>query len=364
MKIAQVVCIYPPQIGGIGKAAEKIQKILSDYYDISVFTVNNKYNDNQKNIIKLKPLLKLGNGAILFSLLGKLKKFDIIYFHYPFFGTGIIIWLFKIFNPSKKIIIHYHMDVRQKNIIYKILSWPEEIIKKSLFKKSDIIVSASIDYIKNSQIKNIYKHYDQKFIEIPFSVNTEEFKPKSDSSKKNNVILFVGGLDRAHYFKGVNILLTAVSLIKNIDFELKLIGSGNLMDEFKKTAKDLKISDKTFFLGQVDKNELIENYKNTKVLVLPSINTNEAFGIVLIEAMACGTPVIASNLPGVRSVFKNNESGLTVEPENVEDLKNKLEIILKNNISDEMGKNARKTVEDKYSDKIIKEKMINLIRSI
>jgi len=365
MKIAQVVCVYPPSIGGIGTAAEKLQKILSSHYESFVFTIkNNKLEKNSKDIIGIKPLLKLGHGATLFSLLKKLKKFDIIYFHYPFFGTGLIIWLFKILNPNKKIIIHYHMDVKQKNILYKLLSLVEEIIKKSLFKKSDLIISASLDYIKNGQMKKIYKKYSQKFIEIPFSVNTEEFKPKDSIENKEKTILFVGGLDKAHYFKGINILLQAVALIKNAEFKLKIIGSGDLMDDFKKMAQDLKIADKTIFLGKVNKEELIENYQKAKVLVLPSINNNEAFGIVLIEAMACGTPVIASDLPGVRSVFENNKSGLLIKPGNINDLKNKLEIILNKDELNEMGEHAYQLVKEKYSDEVVKEKIINLIKTV
>ncbi len=365
MKIAQVVCVYPPSIGGIGTAAEKLQKIFSSHYETFVFTVkNNESKQDLNNIIKIKPLLKLGHGAILFSLLKKLKKFDIIYFHYPFFGTGLIIWLFKILNPDKKIIIHYHMDVKQKNLLYRLLSLAEEIIKKSLFKKSDLIISASLDYIKNGQMKKIYEKYPQKFIEIPFSINTEEFKPKDNIENKDKTILFVGGLDKAHYFKGVNIFLQAAALIKNIEFKLKLIGSGDLLEDFKKIAQDLKISDKTIFLGKVNKEELIKNYQEAKVLVLPSINNNEAFGIVLIEAMACGTPVIASNLPGVRSVFENNKSGLLIEPGNINDLKNKLEIILNEDKSNEMGKNAYQLIREKYSDEVVREKIINLIKTV
>jgi len=365
MKIAQVVCVYPPSIGGIGTAAEKLQKIFSSHYETFVFTVkNNESKQDLNNIIKIKPIFKLGHGAILFSLLKKLKKFDIIYFHYPFFGTGLIIWLFKILNPDKKIIIHYHMDVKQKNLLYRLLSLAEEIIKKSLFKKSNLIISASLDYIKNGQMKKIYEKYPQKFIEIPFSINTEEFKPKDNIENKDKTILFVGGLDKAHYFKGVNILLQAAALIKNIEFKLKLIGSGDLLEDFKKIAQDLKISDKTIFLGKVNKEELIKNYQEAKVLVLPSINNNEAFGIVLIEAMACGTPVIASNLPGVRSVFENNKSGLLIEPGNINDLKNKLEIILNEDKSNEMGKNAYQLIREKYSDEVIKEKIINLIETV
>lgn len=364
MKIAQVVCVYPPYAGGIGTSALKLQKTLSAKYDSHVFTIRDKHgiteDDEKNNIIRLKPFFKLGHGAILYSLLKKLRSFDVIYFHYPFFGTGIIIWLFKILHPKKKLIIHYHMDVHHKNILFKILSWPEEIIRKSLFKKSEIVVSASLDYIKHSQIKNIYKKYPEKFREIPFSVDTNEFKPL-EIDKKENIILFVGGLDKAHYFKGVDILIKAISEIKNLDWQLRIAGDGELKNELQDLSRNLDIENKVIFLGKLDKKGLIENFQQAKALVLPSINSNEAFGIVLIEAMACGTPVIASDLPGVRTVFEDNKSGLLVAPKNIEDLKNKIELILKDEGRQKnMSQEAHKLVLARYTEEAINTKTLSL----
>ncbi len=366
MKIAQIVCVYPPYSGGIGTSAQKIQKTLSNEHESFVFTTKTKNNssedDKKNNIIRLKPLLKLGHGAILLSLFKNLKKFDTIYFHYPFFGTSLMVWLFKIFYPQKKLIIHYHMDVKHKNILFKILSWPEEIIKKSLFKKADYIISASLDYIQNSQIKKIYKKYSNKFKEIPFSINTKEFKPL-ENIQKENIVLFVGGLDKAHYFKGVDILIKAISQIKDIDWKLKIIGEGELQKDLINLANNLKIDNRVEFIGKLKKEELIKNYQTAKVLVLPSINSNEAFGIVLIEAMSCGTPVIASNLPGVRTVFENQKSGFKIEPKNIEDLKSKIELILndKKNYQN-MSQAAHKLVLEKYSEEVINLKILELFK--
>lgn len=352
MKIAQVVCIYPPSTGGIGMSAFKLQKSFSKEHESVVFSISHKkeLEKEQKSneIIYLNPFLKLGYGAVPFSLLTKLKNFDLIYFHYPFFGTACIIYLFKLLHPRKKIIIHYHMDVKHKNILFKVLSWPEELIKKSLFKKSTTIVSASLDYIKNSQIKNIYQKYQNKFKEIPFAINTEEFK--ANIASKENVLLFVGGLDKAHYFKGVEILIQAFSELNNKEYRLRIIGEGDQKDKFVKLCQKLGVENRIEFLGKLEKDELIKNYQKAKITILPSINSNEAFGIVLIESLACATPVIASNLPGVRSVFEDGKSGLTVEVNNSFDLKEKIESLINNPEKlTNMEMEARKLAENKYS---------------
>ncbi|MDD4819183.1 MAG: glycosyltransferase, partial [Candidatus Colwellbacteria bacterium] len=88
-----------------------------------------------------------------------------------------------------------------------------------------------------------------------------------------------------------------------------------------------------------------------------------AFGIVLIEAMACGTPVIASDLPGVRTVFENEKSGLMVKPKDIEDLKNKIKTILQNPEKlENMSSEAHKLVLEKYSEEIINDKVLELFK--
>lgn len=364
MKIAQVVCIYPPSTGGIGMSAFKLQKSFSREHESTVFSISYKKEAEEKEnisgIIYLKPFFKLGYGAVPFSLFKGLKEFDLIYFHYPFFGAATIIYLFKILHPKKKLIIHYHMDVCHKNILFKILSWPEELIKNSLFKKSSNIVSASLDYIKNSQIKNIYLKYPEKFKEIPFSVNTNEFIVKPEIKK--NIILFVGGLDRAHYFKGVDILIQAFSKLTNKEYTLKIIGEGDQKDRFIKLSQELGLRERIEFLGKLEKDELIKNYQQAKITVLPSINSNEAFGIVLIESLSCGTPVIASNLPGVRSVFENEKSGLIIKPGDVLDLKEKLEMLINNSEKLAlMEKEARILAENKYTQEKFEQNLKELL---
>ena len=95
--------------------------------------------------------------------------------------------------------------------------------------------------------------------------------------------------------------------------------------------------------------DLIRTLQNSDLLVLPSINNNEAFGIVLIEALACGVPVVASDLPGVRHVFNDQKEGLLFKTGDINDLKSKLEDIIGNeNKRQKMATAARQLAEDKY----------------
>ena len=371
MKIAQVVCVFPPYKSGIGNVAFSFAKILGDFgYSVSVLTPERRGEHTKKgenfNIVRLNPLIRYGHGAFLPQLLFKLPKFDIVHLHYPFFGSAEIVWLAKILLGNRfKLIIHYHMDTTGLSWLVKILSLPSKLIRNSLFRRADIITCASIDYIRNSSIKNIYKKYPDKFKEIPFGVDSKCFYPGLDKREKSKNILFVGGLDRAHYFKGLNVLIKAFGQLLISDIKLIIVGDGDLRPTYERQAKILGIASKVNFVGGVNGTQLVKYYQDASVLVLPSINKNEAFGLVLLEAMACGIPVIASNLPGVRSVFQDKIHGLLVEPGNVDDLKDKLGIILDdNNKRNRMGIAGRKLVEEKFTWLDVKKKLEKIYENL
>ena len=368
MKIAQITCVFPPYKGGIGNVAYDFSEMLAETgNEITVFTPNRGQTLEEKHnfkIILLKPWLKMGLGAFLPQLSFKLPDFDIVYLYYPFFGTAEVVWLTKIlFGKKFKLIINFLMDVDSSSFLFKILSLPTRIIRNSLFKRADIITYASLDYLKHSDIANIYKKYPAKFKEIPYGVDTDKFSPaiKKDSQIKN--ILFVGALDKAHYFKGVNILLKAISRFQISDFRFQIVGDGDLKTSYEKLAEKLDIKDRVEFLGKISDEELPRIYQQADLLVLPSINKNEAFGLVLLEAMACGVPVIASDLPGVRTVFEDGRQGLLCKPGDVSDLKNKIEEILADEEKRKiMGKEARILALEKYSWEEIGRKLNDIIK--
>lgn len=376
MKIASIVCAYPPYTGGIGNSAKQINDLLEQNHDISVFTPET-----------MKPWLRYGHGAFMPQLLWKLKKFDYLYLHYPFFGTAEIVWLFKLFFPKTKLIIHYHMDVKHSSWLNSLLSLPGKLILNSLLSRAEVIVSASLDYIKSSQIKSYYEKNKTKFQEIPFAVDTKKLQPKllnrpiknevlakaqkivhyvNDKFIKKNIVnlIFIGGLDQAHYFKGIDVLLEALLLSTYKNWRLKIVGDGNKRFAYEEKSRRLLLNDKIEFAGRLNNADLIRSLQNADLLILPSINNNEAFGIVLIEALACGVPVLASDLPGVRKVFKEGAQGLLAKPNDINDLKNKLEIILTNEkMRRQMALNARSLAEEKYNLELMKIRLEKLLKS-
>lgn len=375
MKIAQIVCAYPPYAGGIANSAAQLDRWFSARHEVVNFTPDT-----------LKPVLRRGHGAFLPQLLYKLRGFDLIYLHYPFFGTAEVVWLFKkIFKGRPRLIIQYHMDVKNLTWAAKLLSLPSLAIRRSLLKQAETIVCGSLDYIKNSQIKDFYTRYPEKFTEIPFSVDLQKFQPRGLNQPGDNdlvsrakslarrarelffkrdclEIIFIGGLDKAHYFKGIDILLHSLPSLEGRKWRLKIVGDGDLRPDYENLAKRLELQKRVEFAGRLGQTELVRALQEADLLVLPSINRNEAFGIVLIEALACGVPVIASDLPGVRRVFTDGREGLLAQPGSVTDWNQKLEYIRNNEEKRrEMGLAARRLAEKKYDERLIAKRYENLL---
>lgn len=377
MKIAQVVCAWPPYAGGLAVSAYRLGRLMETEHEVVNFSPAN-----------LRPWLRYGHGAFLPQLFFKLRRFDYIYLHYPFFGTAEVIWLFKLIFKKPKLIIHYHMDVKNLSRAAKILSLPSRLIRRSLLAQAEIIVTASLDYIKNSQIKNYYFAQPEKFREIPFGIDLKKFCPREDTAqgkggliakaktiiryvkenflkKDRTDIIFVGGLDKAHYFKGLNRLLEALAGIAAAKWRLVVVGDGDLRAGYEAQSRALGLETRVRFAGKLGDDELVRAYQDSDLLVLPATNNNEAFGIVLIEALACGLAVIASDLPGVRAVFTASREGLLARPDDAADLRRQLEKILNDPAKRrEMAVAARRLAEERYGEETARAKTLNLFRPL
>lgn len=376
MKIAQIVCAFPPYAGGIGQSAYRLGEILSQEHQVKTFTLipptekKPKSPTGEQKVLFLDPILRFGHGALPLFLPFRLLKFDIIYLHYPFFGADALILLLKLIKPKQKLIIHYHMDTPALPGLKKFLSLPSRAIRNKLLTKADKIIVSSRDYAENGNLAKIAKKQRAKIRAIPFGIETDSFKPKIKEQdgallkqasnivsyvtrhfikKGGHSLLFVGGLDEAHYFKGLSVLLKAISNC-DVSLQLNIIGEGELRSQYEKQVLQLGLNKKVKFLGRVSEEELIREYQNADLLILPSINSHEAFGLVLIEAMACGLPVIASDLPGVRSVFEDKKQGLLCRPGDVQDLREKICTLTKDEeLRQKMAIAARHLAEEKYA---------------
>ena len=379
LKIAHVVCVLPPYGGGMGMVANAYaDQLIEKGHDVTVFIPKNKkkadYSKKNFTVKQLFPLIRFGHAAVMPSLLWKLWKFDVIHFHYPFYGSSMIPAIIKMIKGDKvKFILSYHMDNEGTGIRKKIFDFYKNVIAPFVLKKADKVVVSSEDYIENSNIQEFYYNNVNKFVELPFGV-PKRYKPmpkdhellnKYHLSPNDFVVLFVGGLDSAHYFKGINFLIKAIERIDNKNIKALVIGDGNLRPMFEEKVIEKHLQKRIKFTGYVAGSELPKHFNLGDVFALPSINKSEAFGIVLIEAMSCGKPLIASNLKGVRTVVDQGINGLLTEPKNSQDLANKIEYLYSNPEKvKEFGQRGLETVNEKYRWSIIGDKLEKLYFSL
>jgi glycosyltransferase involved in cell wall biosynthesis len=130
-----------------------------------------------------------------------------------------------------------------------------------------------------------------------------------------------------------------------------IVGEGDLRPEHEAQTAKLGLAQRVVFPGRVVEAELPDYYRLADVTVLPSITMGEAFGLVLVESLACATPVIASNLPGVRTVVSDGQDGFLVEPNSPPDLAEKLGTLLSLTASERlaMGARGRAKVIERYT---------------
>ncbi|MDG7001924.1 MAG: glycosyltransferase family 4 protein, partial [Nitrososphaerota archaeon] len=126
-------------------------------------------------------------------------------------------------------------------------------------------------------------------------------------------------------YKGVNVLLDAISIINSSGnkVNLTIVGTGPELENLKRKSRTLGIEGSTRFLGNVSDKELLRLYSTCDSVVLPSLNRREAFGIVLLEAMAAGKNVVASDIPGVNEIAAKG-GGFLAKPNDARSLANSI----------------------------------------
>lgn len=251
-------------------------------------------------------------------------------------------------RESKPHVITYHNDVvvpSKVNGYYvpKLLGKGIERINESLvcklLEKANLIIATTKSYAESSPILSKFM---EKVRIVPNGVDLTEFEPGIDAGRRESAVLYVG---RLVAYKGVSTLIKAMADVqKEMDAKLVIVGEGEDSKRFERLAEKLNVN--ASFTGRLPKNEVVGWMRRARVLVLPSFSRLEAFGIVLLEAMACSTPVISANIPGPSEVALHG--GLTFS--DVSELSEKLkEILINDKLATKLGNAGRKAVEEKFN---------------
>lgn len=326
------ITYYHPNISGVSEYAKILSEELGKKNKIQIITARFKKELSQKEIIGGTQIdrvngWQIGKGFFMWTYpiisFKAVTRNDIINCHLPSMESFWLALWAKILR--KKLIITHHCEFSfsgtLSNIVIATLSFPSHFLTYFL---ADKIVAYTKDYANNSLFLRIFKN-KITYILPPIKIETKKQKL---NLKKGNTKKIVGFVGRIAWEKG---LIYLVDAMKNIN--AKLILAGPYKDVVgDKTYKLLKnnLNKNIQLIGPIEHQYLNKFYEKIDCLVLPSINNLETFGIVQAEAMKCGTPVVASNLPGVRVPIQMTGMGEICETKNSIDLANKINIVLKN----------------------------------
>mgnify|MGYP001580856529 CR=1 FL=1 len=357
VKIAIVTPVFPPYRGGMGRIAQDdARQLLALGLDVTVFAPAAAARRENGYAVRTLRCVKIGNAAFAPFVGGLLRQFDVVILHYPFFGAAEPLALARRLGKGR-LIISYHMDPVGRGVMRPVFRAYARFVMPQIMRVADKILVTSLDYARRGVLAPLI---DDRYIELPPSVDTIRFSPGPKSSEllaryglaaADRIIVTVGGLDSAHYFKGVPQLLAAMARPELVAAKAIIVGEGGLRPELEKESSRLGVAGRVIFAGGVSEHELAPHYRLADVFAFPSIDKSEAFGLAALEALSCGVPVVASDLPGVRTIVRDGETGFLVPAGNVPSLATKLAAVLDDDaLRTRFSSNARILVETRYTE--------------
>ena len=325
------------------KRKEKIDEVtINRYYFGNFYT---SLNSIKSIIIRLSSYILYTLNIFKLLLLFYREQPEIVNVHFPLHQIKYVLFLKRFFNF--KIITSFHG--------HDVLRWLAENKKSSLYKDQIklITISDEITACSNYLARVVESTYNLSSQIVKTVYNgTDLVKPNKNAALVNLPYVFAFG--RLEYHKGFDLLIEAFSIIKHDNMQLIIAGSGSSEVDLKALVNNLKLQDQIKFIGRVGKSQIDSYTQNALCNVTPS--RREPFGIVVIEAIASGRPILATNVGGIPEIFKK-EFGILVEP-NVEDLAEGLKELL-----NEFKSPSKKIVDD-YVVRFSVEKMVENYKAI
>ena len=318
MKILHISKFYPPEPGGIENfvydlANSQVRQghdvtVLCHQADTAGPTLTETIHG--ATVIRVRTLGQLAYApvapAFLFHLHRTIRRFqpDVIHAHLPNVSA---FWL--LFCPKTcSLILHWHADVVASKINRK-MSFLYQLYKpweSTLLKAADRIICTSGTYLKNSMPLRPWR---KKCRVVPLGLDPERLKlfdkKKQNLHQSDLTVLCVG---RFSYYKGFSNLVDAVEKLP--DVRLIIVGDGPEYPSLKDRIRQKNLSHRVLLPGKIRNDALFQLYNECDIFCLPSIERTEAFGLVLLEAMFFGKPLVTTQIPG-SGVMEVNQQGIT-----------------------------------------------------
>lgn len=379
MRVLHIGKFYPPYPGGIENfSAELAETLAQDQTATAMLAHAAPGTHHTERTIKNGVDLTLAacHGQFVYApvspgfpwLLGQtIRRFkpDLLHLHLP--NTSAF-W--ALLSPAARRlpwIIHWHSDVpldaaqRKLRFAYRLYRpWEQAVLRRA----KAIIVTSKL-YLESSVALAPWRDKTQV---IPLGLGAASTSIRNCDWPENIGVaapLRLLAVGRLAYYKGHDILLHALAKIPAA--VLLLVGSGEREATLKQLAQDLGIAQRVRFAGAIDDAELAAAYASADVFCLPSIERSEAFGLVLLEAMRAGLPVVASAIPGsgVGHVVRDGETGLLVTPGDADALANALSRLQQDSdFRNQLGQSGRQRWREEFSMQAVAAQTQKLYRAL
>ena len=368
-RILEVNKAYYPHVGGIETLVKQYSEELGAIEGVEVRTLvcrdgRGKTCRETVNGVKLTRAGSFGtyfSCPVSMSFIRLFRKMaaqsDAVHINVPFPLADLALLLS---GYRGRVVVSWHSDIVKQKKLLKLYS----PLLRRLLRRADAIAVATEGHISGS---DWLPEFREKCTVVPYGIVPDDYNVPGNGflTKKctvpGSVKLFFTG--RLVYYKGVETLIKAMGFADSPECrcELFIAGTGVLEAELRAEARRLGKEDHIHFLGFLPEKELRQAYADCDIFILPSTEKSEAFGIVQLEAMACGKPVINTLLPsGVPHVSLNGITGYTVPPGDYESLAGAIVRLAKNpGLREKMGKAGSERVstvfrEDRVIDTLYK----------
>ena len=375
LRICLVAREFPPEGAGIGYYVYYLsKKLLKRGHEVIVITrgrpgrTTRDFVDGitvfRVTFFPLYPFHILLHGLFVNKLIRQLEsQLDIIHLHSPIVPpveTSLpVITTFH--SPCKRAFKKNYRDTRNlRSLAEKLQSMVLcSFIEFKILKLSMKITSVSSSV--NEEMKE-YGLTPQEITVVGNAVDEQFFVPRRSAVETNPYVLFVGILRPG---KGLFDLIECAKRVcdKRPDVRFFLCGGGSLLGSLRTEVMKKRLEKQVIFFGHANRSRLVKLYQNATLLVQPSYH--EGLSTVVLEAMSCGLPVVANDIPGNRTVISSGFNGILVSPKSPKSLADAiLKLLNDDNLRKEIGKAARTTVEENYSWDKITQKVIDCYQAL
>lgn len=366
MRVVQLGKYYYPYVGGIESHLFTLVNELKNRVDLDVIVSNTNWHTQRDvhrgvSVTRCGALTHAASTAISPGMVLELsqRNYDVVHLHLPH-PVGVASYLASRKPTRHRLVVSYHSDVIRQQ---RLLALYAPLVDR-LLTRADVVIATSPNYRESS---SVLQHFADKTTVVPYGIDLEMFRHTDALAGRAREIRarfgdrpLLVGVGRLVYYKGFEFAIRALPQVP--DAQLLLIGDGPLRVPLQQLAQELGVADRVHLLGEMQNHETPAYYFASDVYLLPSIARSEAFGIVQIEAMACGLPVINTNLPsGVPFVSRHGESGLTVPPSDAAALASAIrELLTSPETRKRMGAAGRARAEREFSKEALAAQMLAL----